>query len=582
MRVSNHPLHVEGVGVKKLLILLAVLASLSWGACTSGSYNIAASDIGINCIPCDGNNWSEQNCSSYAGCGGSWSNYCRDIFPDNCVCTKYRNSCPSSGRVGSQYYTGVVRLLARNSSGCTFQPNNVYCNYTVSCSTQAEADSVRCALDPTADGCAVETDTTLFACSDSFSGKSGLYRLACKALNGVVTSCNGKTNVDVLTDGTLVRPLQGTCAQNGFETGIIGGATADTSSPQSANADCFAIIGSTCHMKDKVSGNTFTCDCDGSCNVALRNLMAGNANCQNPYPQPSSSDGALSLPFQSSSSASSSPSSSEGGSSGGTSEGTSSGDGTSSSSDFEYDYTEVLDNIRANTQYNGTVLNDIKNNTYTANGLLQQLVDKDWSPTINVAAPNVNVSVETDTARAPAEILSFLKDTTGIGGYADQFTNERDEAIRRGDSLLSATSSFIDSVEGAFPNIDYSDSIGSAVQGVNNALATLKDTIDNSAISDSMTRWEGLITDNGVITGDGSSDCPSILIQTYTWEFPMGNSQVNVNVPALGQYLCTPITGVNITLWALARVLLRAIVAIGCMIWIYKAVMGIDESGEGE
>ena len=36
MRVSNHPLHVEGVGVKKLLILLAVLLLLcthSWGVC---------------------------------------------------------------------------------------------------------------------------------------------------------------------------------------------------------------------------------------------------------------------------------------------------------------------------------------------------------------------------------------------------------------------------------------------------------------------------------------------------------------------------------------------------------------------
>ena len=569
-----------------LLALLLLLCSHSWGACRVqyGPYSGTRT-----CNP-------SVSTSTQAYCEEQLSNGCSDINNFNLLYGFCYTSASNASAVGS--WSGEPYCEKGNGGYWYIKSayTNVYClldcNELQVDSIQHIIDSVYCEQNPTAAGCAVETDTTLFACSDSFSGNGGLYRLSCKALNGEVISCNGKTSIDIATDGTLVRPLQGTCAQNGFGTGIIGGATADTASPQSANADCFAIIGSTCHMKDKVSGNTFTCDCDGSCNVALRNLMAGNANCQNPYPQPSSSDGAVSLPFQSSSSASSSPSSSEGGSSGGTS----SGDGTSSSSDFEFDYTEVLDNIRANTQQTATevgrsneFLNDIKNNTYTANGLLQQLVNKDWNPTIDVHTSYsshdtniVNVEVNGDTAHAPAEILSFLKDTTGIGGYADQFTNERDEAIRRGDSLLSATSSFIDSVEGSFPNIDYSDSIGSAVQGVNSALATLKDTIDNSAISDSMTRWEGIITDNGVITGDGSSDCPSILTQTYTWEFPMGNSQVNVNVPALGQYLCTPITGVNITLWALARVLLRAIVAIGCMIWIYKAVMGIDESGEGE
>ena len=137
------------------------------------------------------------------------------------------------------------------------------------------------------EGCEQEHDTTLFACSDNASGNSGLYRLNCRTFGGVVTSCNGKTDVDVVADGTLIRPMQGTCVQNGFESGIVGGASADSSAqePQSANADCFAVLGSKCYMRDKASGNTFSCDCDGSCDKAIRDLILGSG-CSNPYPQP--------------------------------------------------------------------------------------------------------------------------------------------------------------------------------------------------------------------------------------------------------------------------------------------------------
>lgn len=48
------------------------------------------------------------------------------------------------------------------------------------------------------------------------------------------------------------------------------------------------------------------------------------------------------------------------------------------------------------------------------------------------------------------------------------------------------------------------------------------------------------------------------------------------NVGPLGKYLCASVPAVGVTLWALARVLLRAVVSIACMVWIFKAVLGID------
>ena len=39
------------------------------------------------------------------------------------------------------------------------------------------------------------------------------------------------------TDGTLIREQDGTCAQNGFESGIFGGSSADSTQPEQQSAD---------------------------------------------------------------------------------------------------------------------------------------------------------------------------------------------------------------------------------------------------------------------------------------------------------------------------------------------------------
>ena len=551
-----------GKNIVLAMLMLFLFASFSWGAC----YERVLTD-NFNCSQyytcfCNTGSCDDGHGQGLGTCYGS-------IVNNQLVCS----SNVSVGRwcVGrNQVQIGQPYCISEYQGGLR----------VLECTTEAEADSANCVLNPTDPSCAVESDTTLFGCSDNASGNGALYRLACQALNGAVVSCNGKTNVDIATDGQLVRQLDGTCAQNGFNTGIVGGATPQDSVPKSANADCFAVIGSKCHMKDKVSGNTFTCDCDGSCNYALNALMAGNANCTNPYPQPSGDS--LVLPQSSASS----PESSEGGSSG--TSGSSSAEGGGNSSDFEYDYTEVLENIRANTQYNGTMLDGIRNNTATANALLQAIVNKDWNPTINVGSPNVNVAGDTniinvevtgDTARAGAEILGFLTDTAGIGGYADQFESDRALWESVADSVKNAVRLFLDSMNTLDTSwAKHSEDVDSALSSNLVTFRAYMDTIRNSPFNDTLDAWANALSNTGPITGAGSNSCPAVLTRGYTLTI----GQVTVQTEGLGKYLCTPIAGQSLTLWALARTMLRFMVAFGCMLWIYKAVTGTETNEEGE
>lgn len=531
--------NVKSVGAWFALLLLLCLCVNSWGACRETQGN-----------GCRNGNCTNNIYGCYNYCNGPWQ-----CTPDITLCESY----------GLGYNAGVSDRRGQCSSGG-------YAYYYTCCDTQAEADSVACSNDPTLPNCAVVSDTLIFACSDSFvdgQAVATIYRLSCKATNGELTECNGKQDVDIPTDGQPVKQMQGTCAQNGLPNGPFGGATPQDSTelPNGANAECFAITGSKCHMKDKMSGNTFTCDCDGSCQVAIQNLMAGSASCTNPYPQPNSSSDSLHLDSSPSSGASSSdsgggssPSSSESGSSG--SEG-----GGNSSEDFEWDYNLVLDAIRANTQYTGSEVNRLNDKADKANDYLQQIANKDWNPTINVGSPNVTLNA--DTAKAPAQILGLLNDKMSGGE-----PNAGDTAGTGAE--LSNIMGKIDSIVGE-GTPDMSDSVGNAVRGMHNAYNALKDSLGNSAWSDSVTKWQGQLTNNGTLSGSGSDNCPAVL--TRKWNVPLG--AVTAEVGPLGKYLCDPIFG-GVTGWALARILLRTLVSIFCMIWLFKAVMGIDGGSNDE
>lgn len=549
--------------IKPLNITLVVFALLclcvnSWGACTESSSCSGTSS-------CTGSGtWSGECCMS--SCKNFTITVTGTGANPNCVITEVYN-----GRCSYGYPTTCYRY--------------------VNCDTQAEADSVACANDPTLPQCVVTSDTLIFACSESLvngQAVATIYKLSCKATNGQVTECNGKQDVDVTTDGQPVKQMQGTCVQNGLPNGPFGGSTPQDSTelPNGANAECFAITGGTCHMRDKVSGNTFTCGCDGSCQVAVQNLMAGSANCTNPYPQPTSSSDSLFIGGSSGSGGESSPSSSgSDGESSPSSSGSGEG-GNPDSSDFEYDYNAVLEAIRANTQYTGNEVNDLNGKAIQANEYLRQIANKDWNPTIIVSPPIVNVGGDTniinvqggDTSRAGADIFRWLTDNN----YSVD-TSERALWRNYADSIKNAVDIFKDSMETDDTTWKKNfDSLSGAGRGMRTAFNAFVDTIGNSAFDDTLENWRNTIVNNGVLTGQGGNSCPEILTRNFNIEFPFGQGTIRVMVGNIGHYLCTPIAGLSLTLWALGRTLIRFLVAFTCMMWLYRAVTGSGNSGEDD
>ena len=250
-----------------LFVLAVLLANVSgWGACRSDDYgNFSYLSCGTegSCWSCNTNSVGSVTC------------YNSDLsVSPNCVIFH------GSGEPSNRYLTG-----------CTFGNGNVYLKRSI-CDTPAEADSVKCAFNPNLPECQQSKDTTLTICltqKTSLGGYvSNIHRCSCKSNNGEVYQCNGKSNVDINNDCPIVRTIQGTCSENGYPNG-------EPTDSSGTSAECYAVTGSTCHMRDKATGNTFRCKCDGSCDFAQRKLASGE--CTNPYPPPQTGNDSLDLPL---------------------------------------------------------------------------------------------------------------------------------------------------------------------------------------------------------------------------------------------------------------------------------------------
>ena len=532
----------------------------------------------------------------------SWGDY---LYYDRTICT---TKCEADS--------------AAHYSSCVSQANHFWDSDSCKCRERTEADSV------------------FTVCTEDVRNGSPYYQIYLVTIHykdGQAETACGVSPSLINGEGykqycPMARTGSGTCAKAGVPNGPsepkpCNGNCSSAGGDMLPSAECYATVGYTCYMKDLRTGNTFRCDCDGSCSKAMLDLarpLGEGASCRNPYNNPSSS-----------------PSSSDSGGSGGSSDSGNSSDSGGSSSPSSStgaagDYTQQLDQLIANTQgimnntgdisqWTQTTMNnttDIKNNLSdigidvnhirtntentanntanidnklsTTNSLLNDIKNKDWNPTINVEAPNVEIggdtiiinntvsgdtniiNVTTDTSKAPAEILGLLQnalqgvgnssDTNGMGAQIDGWMGKIDSLI--GDTSLIRMNG--DSLNHAMDNL-YSGGYGA-----------IRDTLGNSSIADSMDAWTNKLVDNGKISGDGSDQCPSVLSRTWRVDFPVGNSTVGVDIGPLGRYLCNDVAGLGITFWALCRVILRAIVAIGCMIWLYRTALGIDGGSNEE
>lgn len=365
------------------------------------------------------------------------------------------------------------------------------------------------------------------------------------------------------------------------------------------NYDCYATVGATVYVRNRKNGNVFSCEADGSCDMALKKVASGE--CIDPSQPPENPNN---------------PSSS------GSGESSSSDDPNNpSSSDDTCDMCDKLGKIVANTQVTAENTGDIANYTQetmnkaidiynqqtemqidlshvrtntentatntgnidtklsTTNNLLNDIKNKNWSPQIHVGSPEVSVEVQgdtniitvqgdtniinVDTSRSPFEILQFLKEI---------FSGDTASGINPNDTVGTADSvnSLLSALFGDSLNQYNGDSLSVARDGYGAAFRAYKDTL-NGIMRDSLNAWNNTLLNNGVLSGDGSNDCPSFLMQTKSLAF---GSLFTVQLPALGGVLCNPIPHTSITFWGLARTLLRMLVAIACMWWIYHAVIG--------
>lgn len=165
-------------------------------------------------------------------------------------------------------------------------------------------------------------------------------------------------------------------------------------------------------------------------------------------------------------------------------------------------------------------------------------------------------------------------DSAGWGGKYDSLKSW-------GDSLTESMGDWLegcDTTGGKHCDNIYIGSHGldSAVSGMKGTAGALRDSMLNGRFADSLNLWASKFN-NPKITGSGSNTCPSALTRSYSLNFGrMGEVQMG----SFGTYLCEPIFG-SVTPWTLGRILLRAIVAISCMWFLFKCATGFKgDSGE--
>ena len=227
-----------------------------------------------------------------------------------------------------------------------------------------------------------------------------------------------------------------------------------------------------------------------------------------------------------------------------------------------------VSHIRTATENIDLTTQGIDSKLSNTNSLLNDIKNKNWDPQINFN-PNItvvdSVKVNVDTAKSPFEILSILRQNNYNGN----------DTVGTATTESSLRAHIDSSVNEGIP--DMKDSIPKAVQGVRNALYNLRDTLNKGAYMDSVTAWEIKLTDNGILTGGGSQDCPEPLRRSFTWNFGPKFGVIQIGS---FKYICDDLLGIGITLWGLARMVLRCMVSIMCMLWIYRTVIGVEGSND--
>lgn len=548
MRADVGKIDFAGQLMKKIFLAFALLASLSFATCESGKFYSTLYGQWCNTIS------SGQTCST--SCGGS--SRCCDL---SCAGEYCFSDVKSSGGF---YYTnldydattlsgGTLRQLCANQ--IPFYGSNVQALYTTRCTSKEEADSAYCEANPNLDACFTAKDTTTFGCRDEIeitNGGAVTYHVVYK-FTGKTTQGGGAewTNYEEKENAPMSCADVGYCQYGQTQcTGDMGGYYAESSS--SSSEINWSSSSVSCKQTGQY-GNTCFFECD---NGAVGQCQGNDGDCS------LVSD----CEWQMQSSASGEP--------------TSSASGGSASSENP-DLQTIIEN--QNTQieqlnYNNGKMDDLderlkeqNSKTDATNSLLSQIAN-------NISQINNKTSVITNNTY-----------NNGSSSDSKDYTGNFDELA---DSLGNISGKLSEMLAGDTGTLDTSAYVIEIDSLIDSNYTTYGDSLDGAYSSFGDT-YKGIISDTGAIgkftdslaqlqkkfnfttlSGSGSG-CPAFMQRTHTIKIWKANVSFDLNKLKI----CSPILG-NKTPWDIARALLRALVAITCMWFLFKCATGAYNGDE--
>lgn len=506
--------------------------------------------------------------------------FCFDVTYASCTCGSSRMSnvdygC-QNGEIRDNYKAAVARECSRleaGTSGECFYKNNCFIsecpvcppsglitpNYEFCfCSSESEADSLRCALNPNASGCITTKDTTTYGCRDyveydKTTGQAVTYHLVVKFMGKTIQGVGAEW-----TDYEEKEKAPMSCADVGYCnygqnqcTGDLNGWFGDDSGSSSSSSFDWGSSSSVSCKQTGQFGNNCYFECD---NGAVGVCQGNDFNC----------DVVSDCEWQMQSSASDSPNSSASG---------------QSASSENPDLQAIIEN--QNTQieqlnYNNDRLDSIKGRlgllngkTDASNALLSQIAN-------NIGKIDNKTSIITNNTYNGGETIDYTDALNALGDSLGGIGSRLDKMLS-GDSASLDTFSFDIGIDSLL-DTSYT-TYGDSLEGAYNSFA---DT------------YHGLVSDTGAIgrytdslanlqkkfnfspLGGSGSGCPSFITKTYEINF-IGNAKATFDLNNLG--LCTPIIG-NRSPWDLARALLRIIVAVSCMWFLFKCATSYTGDNE--
>lgn len=462
----------------RFLLIILFFSSFGWSVCQSGSwsFDMNASNAGFSDGPINGHWCCKTNCSTYycpnqqLCSSGSW-----------CQIGTFYNYDSFSGYGG--YYTNCdgCKTQQQNSScgsGSSLANNGSVVKYCFNrCSTQEEADSLQCVLNPSGPGCEDKCDT---------------YRSQCDQLGGVFTGHQTQTGCAASCN---------TCG-NRANTNIM-----DIKAASCCSQGLAPSVDKMCWTPDIASGDGMQVSTNANLDCVDPNIDEENLNLYVTYC------------YEQDVSSSSVESSADAASSGG---GGSSGEDVNSSAGGvpgeQIDYYPILDTIR------DTLINIKRNVNTITTCLITPGACAGLNPQVNVVVPsdsayikNVNNSINIQTDLIDSSLRN------GNERIRNAIANANDtliDSLRKfmsssyGDTLHNVHNSIIDIASNVSFKLGYGDTASSSLRqdlgGLKLSIDRIGDMLEGSQVDTSGLGVWGTYLENGVILGDS-------IVSSYGW-----------------------------------------------------------------